>query len=76
MIAVSSSNFGNLPAGTLSSSLFALSGHETSATRFIFDSASGVLSYDADGSGQMVPTDIATIQYGGALTYHDILVIN
>jgi hypothetical protein len=67
--------FGGLAFGTLDSRLFAVAGQETADTRFIFNAATGTLSYDADGSGLMAPTTIATVLYGRTLKAEDILVI-
>jgi Ca2+-binding RTX toxin-like protein len=66
------SAFGNLPTGTLSASNFATvagtynnSGGATTGTPgFIFDSANGVLTYDADGNGGAAGFTIATLSSG------------
>lgn len=74
-IAVCSSNFGDLATGTLGSQYFALAGAETSDTRFVYSATAGVLSYDADGSGAMVGTAIATLTNGSMLSASDILIV-
>lgn len=74
-IAACSANFGNLATGTLGSQYFALAGAETSDTRFVYSATTGVLSYDADGSGAMVGTAIATLTNGSMLSASDILIV-
>jgi Ca2+-binding RTX toxin-like protein len=47
----------------------------TAATRLIYDSAAGTLSYDADGSGALAPILIARLSPGLALTPGDFVVV-
>jgi Ca2+-binding RTX toxin-like protein len=62
--------------GTLSSTAFALSTETaTTSTRFLFDANSGVLSYDADGSGSGAAIDIATLDGLPNITASDIHLV-
>ncbi|HYD70215.1 calcium-binding protein, partial [Azospirillum sp.] len=72
-IAVSGPNFGSLPVGGLASTHFALDNPATADTRFVFDTRSGVLSFDADGSGAGAALAIATLNVR-TLSHTDILV--
>jgi Ca2+-binding RTX toxin-like protein len=74
-IFVASAGFGSLAAGVLDSRLFALSGAETNDTRFVFNTATGVLSYDADGSDALASVVIATLTNGCSLSSSDIMVM-
>nr|WP_274379644.1 calcium-binding protein [Azospirillum cavernae] len=54
-------SYGNLPDGVLSADLFALDAPADDNDRFIFSTTTGVLSYDADGSGSGAAVTIATL---------------
>jgi Ca2+-binding RTX toxin-like protein len=77
MILVSRTGFGaGLVVGTLLSTQFTIgSSPITSAHRFIYNSNSGGLFFDADGSGGNASMQIATLNTGLALTNQDIVVI-
>ncbi|MBP2292543.1 calcium-binding protein [Azospirillum rugosum] len=70
-------SFGNLPDGPLDASLFALNAPADADDRFIFNTATGVLSYDFDGNGSgaavaivalnvrtLSASDIVSVPYG------------
>ncbi|MDV3002913.1 MAG: hypothetical protein N5P05_004568 (plasmid) [Chroococcopsis gigantea SAG 12.99] len=46
----------------------------TVSNRFVYNSATGALSYDRDGTGSALPVQFATLNTGLALTSEDILV--
>jgi len=73
-IAVASPNFGNLAAGTLSAASFALDNPTTADTRFVFNTTTGALTYDADGNGAGAAVTIATLNVR-TLGASDILVL-
>jgi len=73
-IAVSGPNFGSLSAGTLSAANFALDNPVSADTRFVFDTRTGALSFDADGSGAGAAVTVATLNVR-MLTHTDILVL-
>lgn len=54
-------SYGNLPDGTLNADLFALDAPVDANDRFIFNTTTGVLSYDADGIGSGAGIAIATL---------------
>ena len=66
----------DLEPGVLSDSAFALSTDTLTAdTRFIFDATSGVLSYDADGSGSVEAIEFATLTGVSSLSASDFLIL-
>lgn len=66
----------DIEAGALSDSAFALSTDTLTAdTRFIFDATSGVLSYDADGSGSVEAIEFATLTGVSSLSASDFLIL-
>jgi Ca2+-binding RTX toxin-like protein len=73
-IAVLSPNFGTLTAGALSAANFALNSPTDADDLFVFNTATGVLSFDADGSGAGVAVTIATLNVR-TLGHADILVL-
>jgi hypothetical protein len=77
-IAVNSANFGNLPTGPLAADRFAVDTPTTPAQVFVFESATGVLRYDANGSGAGAGVAIATLKNDtgglGAVSWGQILV--
>jgi len=73
-IAVAGPNFGNLPAGSLSASHFALDNPTSAGATFVFNTRTGVLSFDADGSGTGAAVTIATLNVR-TLSHIDILVL-
>jgi len=60
-IAVVGPNFGNVPAGVLSASNFALDAAADGDDWFVFNTTTGVLSFDADGAGAGAAVAIATL---------------
>ncbi|NGZ29371.1 MAG: calcium-binding protein [Magnetococcales bacterium] len=71
-----SPNFGNLKKGTLSASNFLASkdGKATgSGQRFVFNTKTGTLSYDADGNGSAAAVTVATLNVK-SLKAGDILI--
>ncbi|HLO79126.1 MAG TPA: right-handed parallel beta-helix repeat-containing protein [Magnetospirillum sp.] len=76
-IAFVSANFGNLSPGALSPTLLRASstGAATStAQRFLFNTTTGVLTYDANGSGQGGAVTIATLNVR-SLSAADIAIV-
>ncbi|HYD70904.1 hypothetical protein [Azospirillum sp.] len=73
-IAVAGPNFGSIPAGALSAGHFALDNPTTAGAQFVFNTRSGVLSFDADGSGVGAAVAIATLNVR-TLSHTDILVL-
>lgn len=71
--------FTKLPAGTLASTAFkdlGIAGAKVdSDDRVIYNQKTGVLSYDADGSGASKAVHIATLDNHAVLTHADILVV-
>lgn len=60
-IEVVGSAFDNLPVGSLAAGRFALNAPTDTDDRFIFNTSTGVLSYDTDGTGSMAATAIAML---------------
>ncbi|HYD70582.1 calcium-binding protein, partial [Azospirillum sp.] len=73
-IGVVGPNFGNIPAGTLSASHFALDNPTSAGATFVFNTRTGALSFDADGSGAGAAVTIATLNVR-TLSHTDILVL-
>lgn len=71
--------FGGLAAGAIAAPLFqsALSDFaENDAMRFFFETDTGILRFDADGSGTLhAAVIIATLQAGATMSIDDILII-
>ena len=75
-ISVRNVNFG-LSLGSISSSLFRIgSMANTSSQRFIYNSSTGALFFDPDGSGSIAQTQFATLSRGLALTSANFVVQN
>ena len=75
-ISVRNVNFGLSP-GSISSSLFRIgSMANTSSQRFIYNSSTGALFFDPDGSGSIAQTQFATLSRGLALTSANFVVEN
>ncbi|WP_029009048.1 Ig-like domain-containing protein [Azospirillum halopraeferens] len=73
-IAVVGPNFGSIPAGTLPAAHFALDNPASANATFVFDTRTGVLSFDADGSGAGAAVTIATLNVR-TLSHTDIIVV-
>lgn len=76
-LSFSSPNFGNLTAGTLASSRFAANTSGTATTtsqRFIFETDTKILRYDADGSGAGSAIKIATLSGVATLSASSIVI--
>jgi len=73
-IAVVGPNFGSIPAGTLTAQHFALDNPASANAQFVFSTATGVLSFDADGSGAGAAVTIATLNVR-TLSASDIVVL-
>ncbi|RWC30020.1 calcium-binding protein [Mesorhizobium sp.] len=74
--------FTKLGAGSLSSptrvssSYFELREHAAHSNDYLlYNRATGVLSYDPDGSKSIPQVEIAHLEPGAALTYHDVFVV-
>lgn len=67
--------YGNLPIGTLSADLFALDAPVDADDRFIFDTTTGVLSYDADGIGSGAAITMAALNVS-TLSASDIVSVS
>lgn len=73
-----SGNFGNLAAGSLSSNRFRASSSGTASStsqRFLFNTTTGVLSYDSDGNGSGSAVTIATLSGVTSLSASRILIV-
>ena len=77
-IEVTSSNFGGLKVGALSSANFqsASSTLTSHAAVFLYDSTTGSLAFDADGAGAGAAVQIAQLTGGRTLRASDIFVVN
>jgi len=73
-IAVVGPNFGSVPAGALSASNFTLDAAADGDDWFVFNTTTGVLSFDADGSGAGAAVTLATLNVT-MLSATDILVL-
>jgi len=76
-ILVKASGFGGgLTPGAISSTRFVVgSAATTSSQRFIYNNATGSLSFDVDGNGSTAPVQFASLATNLALTYQDIVAI-
>ncbi|MGQ9371329.1 calcium-binding protein, partial [Azospirillum sp. A39] len=72
-ILVFSPNFETVFAGTLPAANFALDNPASAVPTFVFNTATGMLSFDADGSGAGVAVDLAKLNVR-SLSASDILV--
>ncbi|MGQ9371113.1 M10 family metallopeptidase C-terminal domain-containing protein [Azospirillum sp. ST 5-10] len=73
-IAVASPNFGNRSYGVVRPTSFALDAPTDSTDVFVFDTATGVLSFDADGSGEGAAVALATLNVR-TLSASDITIL-
>ncbi|WP_435539655.1 calcium-binding protein, partial [Azospirillum sp. ST 5-10] len=73
-VAVVGPNFGLVGTGTLSAGHFALGAPGDADDWFVFDTATGVLSFDADGSGAGTAVTVATLNVR-SLSASDIAVL-
>jgi Ca2+-binding RTX toxin-like protein len=73
-IQISAAGFGGgLTAGVLAADQFVLGSAATDTNdRFLYDASTGVLSFDADGSGSQAAIQIASV---GTLSHTDILIV-
>ena len=72
------SAFGGLAAGSILANQFQSSTSASAGTtdvRFYYETDTGILRYDADGSNAGAATIIATLQAGATMTLSDILII-
>ncbi|NYZ22635.1 beta strand repeat-containing protein, partial [Azospirillum oleiclasticum] len=67
--------FGSLPVGTLDPERFALNAAADADDRFVFDTTTRILSYDADGSGIGAAVSLAYLA-AGTITAADIRVVS
>ena len=76
-IQIVSSGFGSrLIKGAIMSSHFVLGTSSINAdSRFLYDQSAGSLSFDSDGTGKAVATQIAVLSNKAALAYSDIIVV-
>ncbi|WP_231376276.1 calcium-binding protein [Magnetospirillum fulvum] len=78
-IQVLNANFGEFGEGSLDASHLVIGAGAVasgSAAQFLFDTNSGVLSFDADGTGEGTATTIATFTGVRSITSGDILVVS
>ncbi|MBP2233286.1 VCBS repeat-containing protein [Azospirillum agricola] len=73
-IEVMANVFGNLPVGQLDTGHFALNAPIDADDRFVFNTATGALSYDPDGNGAMAATTFALLNVR-SLSAGDIWVV-
>ncbi|WP_448208230.1 cadherin-like domain-containing protein [Azospirillum sp. sgz302134] len=59
-IGIVGQNFGGLPIGPLDAAIFALNAPADANDRFVFNTVTGLLSYDSDGTGSQVAVPIVT----------------
>ncbi|MBF0111064.1 MAG: M10 family metallopeptidase [Magnetococcales bacterium] len=74
-----SSNFGKLSIGTVSASRFRASSSgnaSTTSQRFLFNTSTGVLKYDPDGSGSQSAVTIATLSNVSTLSASSLQIIS
>jgi len=76
-ILVKASGFGGglTPGAIASTEFFVGSGATTSSQRFIYNNATGSLSFDVDGNGGSASVQFASLATNLALTYQDIVAI-
>jgi Ca2+-binding RTX toxin-like protein len=75
-ISLTGSVFGGLPAGDLSESAFLEGTAATEAShRILYDSASGNIFFDADGSGDASAVNFATVTAGLDLSASDFILV-
>jgi Ca2+-binding RTX toxin-like protein len=70
--------FGGLTAGVITASMFqssAAASAQTAAARFLFETDTGVLRFDADGQGGADAIIVATLQAGATMSFNDILIL-
>ncbi|BAQ65916.1 FG-GAP-like repeat-containing protein [Geminocystis sp. NIES-3709] len=72
---INSSSFGGLTVGTLVSNQFSIGSSATTANQFVYNSTTGALWFDSDGSGGNPAVQIATLNSKLALTNQDFIVI-
>jgi len=76
LVEVSRAGFGNvLPLGPLAAGSFALNAPNAAAPQFVYDTATGVLQWDSNGTGAGGAVTIATFAGAPALSAADISVI-
>ena len=67
--------FKTLPAGALASTAFFVGAQAHDANdRIIYNSATGALLYDPDGTGSQAAVQFATVRNSPALTYTDFVI--
>ncbi len=75
-IQLAKSVFAALPAGVLDTAAFFIgSAAHTASDRIIYNSATGALLYDSDGTGSAAAQQFATLSPGLALTHADFIVV-
>ena len=75
-IALSRSAFGALPAGDLSAAAFVQAVAAVTADQHvIYNQATGIMSYDADGSGNGAAIAVVELKPGQVLSAQDIKVV-
>ncbi|MEO0490278.1 MAG: calcium-binding protein, partial [Cyanobacteria bacterium J06659_2] len=74
-IQISAQGFdGELQLGVLDASYFALGVAGDDNDRFIYDQATGTLSYDADGTGSLGAVNFAKLTPGTSLNHTDLVI--
>ncbi|WP_373503095.1 calcium-binding protein [Aestuariivirga sp.] len=71
-------SFANLPAGKINANEFQKSTSSVAADadiRFLFETDTGILRFDADGNGSAAAIIIATLQSGATMSINDIAII-
>jgi Ca2+-binding RTX toxin-like protein len=63
------------PIGTLPNYAFGSAASPDASDRILYNSANGVISYDADGSGPIAALPFAQVTAGLALSASDFLVV-
>ncbi len=70
--------FGGLAAGSITANMFQSSAAavaQSGNVRFLYETDTGILRYDADGQGGDAATIMATLQAGATMTFNDILIV-
>jgi VCBS repeat-containing protein len=75
LLVFAAAGFGGLPAGALAADHFAQDLPDAAMPQFVYARATGVLAWDADGSGEGAAIVIATLSNRPALGAEDVLIL-
>lgn len=71
---ISAAAAANLPRGAVPAHAFTTGAVSTSLPTFVYDSSTGRLSFDRDGTGQAAAVEVALLGVGTAFTHTDLIV--